>query len=80
MPRGSLRLLALTVLPPWLRVVPFAWWVEGEPWVALLVLPFLTPIQAPFTLLSGRLLFDAEASASGVLREIPGALGRLFGA
>lgn len=75
-----LRLLAITVIPPWVLVAPFAWWFEGQIWVALLVLPFLAPIQAPFTLLSGRLLFDAEASASGVLAEVPGALGRLIGA
>jgi hypothetical protein len=75
-----LTLLLVTVLPPWLFCAVVAWGFDGAPWVLLLVLPFLDPIQAPFTLLGGRLLFDADASASSVLRELPSALGRLVGA
>ena len=73
-------LVALTVLPPWLLVAPLAWWFEGQPWVALLVLPFLTPIQAPFTVLGGRLLFAVDVSVGDVLRALPESLGRLMGA
>ena len=54
----------------WLLCLPLCWLVEGAPWLLLIPVVLSPLLQAPFTLLGGRLLFADEASARGVLRDL----------
>lgn len=90
--RPILRLTAVTVGPIWLLCAIASWWFEGH-W-GLLAVPFVlaAPLQAPFTVLSGRLLFADQVRVRSVLWEvltrlpaliaawIAGAVGWLFAA
>jgi hypothetical protein len=69
--RDVVALASLTVLPLWALLGPWAWWVEGDP---LILLPALVvaavPLTAPFTVLSGRLLFAPRFPARAVLLDL----------
>lgn len=68
-PRPFLRLAAITVLPAWLVCCALALAADGHP--ATLLLPLLLGplLQAPFTVLTGRLLFAPEVPVRDVLRD-----------
>jgi len=63
------RLWLATTLPLIIPTVAITWWFDGASWPLLGAL-LLTPlIQAPFTVLAGRLLFSNAVEARQVLRE-----------
>jgi hypothetical protein len=73
------RMGVVVLLPPWLALSVAAWWFEGNLLVlvpAILIGPVL---QAPFTLLAGRLLFNEKVRVREVLwdvvRQTPALLG-----
>jgi len=73
--RGNLRdvlsLLALTVLPPWLLLSGWAWWVEGAPELVLVAaLAACLPLPAPFAVLTGRLLFAERFPVRAVVVDL----------
>jgi len=74
------KLTAITVLPPWLVVSIVAWFLDGEPWTALLVVPAMPLIQAPFTVLGGRMLFSDDVAIGVALRDTLGRLSHLAAA
>lgn len=77
--RGPLlRLTALTVVLPWLVLAPIGWWFEGVWWVALLPIPLFPFVQAPFTVLGGRLLFKPEVTVREALVQTVRQLGSLM--
>lgn len=67
--RVLLPLLAVTVVPIWLPMVLGCWVFDGHPALLILPLPFLGVLQTPFTILGGRLLFDATVGWRGALRS-----------
>jgi hypothetical protein len=67
--RPFLRLGACLVLPLWVFFSALAWWLDGVWWVALLPLVVGPLVQAPFTMLTGRLLFSDEVSTWQVLGD-----------
>ncbi len=77
--RTFAALLGWTVAPWVVVAAVVAWFTDGH-W-ALLLLPLVlaTPIQAPFTLAAGRLLFTEELSQREVLGALWERLGTLVG-
>ena len=59
----------LTVGPIWLIALVAAWFIEETLWLLLLPVVFTPVLQAPFTMLTGRLLFD-DVSIFTVLGEV----------
>lgn len=67
--RAQVRLLAVVWLLPALACVPVTWLADGSPWLLAIPLLLGPAIQAPVTLLTGRLLFDPEVRVRPVLGE-----------
>ena len=63
-------LTAGLVLPVWLVLtVAVALWPASGPWCAVLAVVLGTPLQVPFTLLGGQLLFRDDVSVREVVRS-----------
>jgi hypothetical protein len=74
--RPMLTLGALLVLPVWLGCSVLAWLLPDLGWlVASLAFLLSLPLQLPFTLLGGRLLFSDDVSVREVLGASLGVLG-----
>lgn len=64
------RLFAVTVLP-WAPVAALlCWWTDGAPALALIPLVAAPALQAPATVLAGRLLFAERVRVRDVLAEV----------
>lgn len=74
------KMLGLVWLPPALLGALLAWASGGSPWLLLYPLLLGPVLQAPFTLLTGRLLFDPDVSVSAVLGQTGKRLPALVGA
>lgn len=77
--RTQARMLAVTWLPVALLGVPLCWFAEGSAWTLLWPLLWAPILQAPFTVLTGRLLFDPQVRVGAVLRELLGRAKDLAG-
>lgn len=77
--RPQLRMLAVTLLPVAVLAFVLCGIYRGRP--SLLLLPLLLApwMQMPFTLLTGRLLFDRNTRIRDVLRELLPRTGSLLG-
>lgn len=73
------RLTAWAIVPPMLVLAPLCWATGGSAWLLLAPLPLFPLIQAPFTLIGGRLLFVEGGTVGMALRATRDALGVLFG-
>ena len=64
------KLLLLTLLPLWLPTIPACLLAQGNP--ALLLFPLVAGpfLQAPFTVLSGRLLFASHYPFFSVIKDV----------
>lgn len=76
--RPQLRMLALVWLAPALVAFPLCALADGHPAVLLFPMLLAPWLQAPFTLLTGRLLFERDAGVLDVLRELASRLGTLL--
>jgi hypothetical protein len=78
--RPMLTLAAATVVPVWLPLAVFAWWLPDQGWLAaFLAVVVGVPVQLPFTLLGGRLLFSDTVSVREVLRAWLGLIAPTIG-
>jgi len=69
--RDVVALFAVTVGPMWVALGALAWWLEGDPQVLVpLLVAAALPLPAPFSVLSGRLLFAPRFPARAVLRDL----------
>ena len=64
------RMTALTVGMPWLLLAVLCVVFDGSGWLLLLPLPLCPFIQAPFTILGGRLLFRDDVTVRETLMQI----------
>lgn len=76
--RSQARMLAAVWLPPALVAFPLCHLADGRPAVLLFPLLLFPWLQAPFTLLTGRLLFDRRTRVADVLRELLARAGVLL--
>lgn len=74
-----LRLAAGLLVLPGLLFVGLCWAFDGHPALCVTPLPFVLLLQAPFTVIGGRLLFQTDASARAALRDVLAMSGRLLG-
>ncbi len=73
------RLGLLILGPAWVLCVGVAWLADWHPAAALVPIALGPVLQAPFTLLVGRLLFSSEARLADVGRDLLGRFGTWFG-
>lgn len=73
-----LRLSAVVLLPVWLVSLLACWLADGHWAIGLLAVPIARAVQAPFTLLLGRMLFEDDVRVVRVVRDfvplVPAAL------
>jgi len=74
------RMGAVVLLPPWLVLSVAAWWFEGNLLVLVPAVLIGPALQAPFTLLAGRLLFTEEVRVRDVLWDVVGRTPALLSA
>lgn len=78
--RALLRLTLLWVVPVCMILALAAWWTTDSPWVALAAVLVGPLVQAPFTVMGGRLLFADDVGVRAVLRDTLQRVGALFAA
>lgn len=76
--RPQTRMLAIVWLPPAVVGFPLCHLADGHPALLLFPLVLFPWLQAPFTLLTGRLLFDPGVRVAAVLRELLARTGVLL--
>lgn len=77
-PRAFSVLAAWMVLPPAVLLGALAWWSSGSWWVLVPTLLLTFVVQAPFTVLGGRLLFAEDASVRQAMGATARSAGGLF--
>jgi hypothetical protein len=78
--RPIAALAAWTLIPTWIAGIVACVASHGSPWVIAIPIAASPAIQAPFTLLTGQLLFDDDARVRGMLRELLPRIPSLVGA
>lgn len=68
--RPIARMSAILLIAPWLLCCGLCWGFEGHPAIALIPLALSPLVQAPFTVLVGRLMFAPDYAVRQVLRDV----------